>query len=225
MIEHVVWDWNGTLLDDFEITAEASAIMIRLAGRSDVTYDDIRASHTRPFSDFFRMLVGRDPTEDEMGASLRRYIDMYEPIKRELPLASDALQSLSLLRDHGIGQSILSMAPDEELNELVGLRGIRDYFRRVDGATVLGQEKKVESLRRHVDALGCVPGRVALVGDTVDDFLAADALGIRAVLVTTGMNARQRLLATGAPVTDTLLAAAQAITELAGRKAALQGGS
>lgn len=214
MIEHVVWDWNGTLLDDFEITAEASAIMIRLAGRSDVTYDDIRASHTRPFSDFFRMLVGRDPTTDEMDASMRRYVDMYEPVKRELPLASDALQSLMLLRDRGIGQSILSMAPDEELNELVSLRGIRDYFRRVDGATVLGQDKKVDSLRRHVDALGCEAGRVALVGDTVDDFHAADALGMRAILVTTGMNARHRLVATGAPVADTLFDAAQAIAGL-----------
>ena len=217
MVDHVVWDWNGTLLDDFEITAEVSAVMIRNAGRADVTHDDIRGAHTRPFSDFFRQLVGRDPTADEMEASMRRYVDAYKPVKRDLPLAIDALQSLAQLREHGIGQSILSMAPDEELQELVGLRGIRDFFMRVDGAHVLGQDKKVESLRRHISALGCEPTRITLIGDTVDDFLAAHALGAKTVLVTTGMNAAHRLAATGAPVADTLLDAARRVVDLSGR--------
>ncbi|MGI3164397.1 HAD family hydrolase [Pseudooceanicola sp. 200-1SW] len=206
---HVIWDWNGTLLDDFEITAEVSAEMIRTAGRPDVTHDDIRDHHTRPFSHFFHALVGREPTEQEMAANMARYSQVYDPIKHQLPLAADALHALELLKESGAGQSVLSMAPQDELRALVSHNGIADYFRAIDGAETLGQDRKRASLERHMGRLGLMPARTVLIGDTVDDFDAASALGIRAVLVTTGMHSARRLAATGSDVADTLLGAAR----------------
>ncbi|MDE1996296.1 MAG: HAD hydrolase-like protein, partial [Rhizobiaceae bacterium] len=59
--------------------------------------------------------------------------------------------------------------------------------------------------------LGIAPESCWLIGDTVDDFDAANPLGIRTALVTTGMQAPAALAATGSPVFDTLTAAAQFI--------------
>jgi phosphoglycolate phosphatase-like HAD superfamily hydrolase len=217
---HVIWDWNGTLLNDFEITAEVSAIMIREAGHRDVSYEDIREHHTRPFSHFFRALVGREPTEAEMDANLTRYTRMYDPVKHDLPLAVDALQALDLLKGHRVEQSVLSMAPQDELRALVAHNGIEGYFRSVDGAVTLGQEQKLASLERHIGRLELSPAATVLIGDTVDDFDAASALGCRTVLVTTGMHSARRLAATGSDVADTILGAARLALDAVTRGAA-----
>lgn len=220
---HVIWDWNGTLLDDFEITAEVSAIMIREAGREDVSHEDIREHHTRPFSDFFRALVGREPTEAEMAGNMARYTRMYDPVKHDLPLAVDARPALDLLQQHGVGQSVLSMAPQDEVRALVAHNGIEGYFRSVDGAIALGQDPKRASLARHMERLALSPTATVLIGDTVDDFDAAAALGIRAVLVTTGMHSVRRLAATGSDVADTILGAARLALDAVTPSAAARG--
>ena len=45
---------------------------------------------------------------------------------------------------------------------------------------------------------------VVLIGDTVDDALAAQAVGARCVLYSGGFTEARQLRATGAPVVDTL---------------------
>lgn len=48
------------------------------------------------------------------------------------------------------------------------------------------------------------PEACVLIGDVVDDALAAQSVGAQCVLVTTGMTRRQELQETGHPVADNL---------------------
>ena len=66
---------------------------------------------------------------------------------------------------------------------------------------------------RHLAAMESVdPGRTVVIGDAVDDALAARDAGAHAVLYTGGSHSRGSLEAAGVPVVDTL---AEAV-ELAG---------
>ncbi len=207
MIKHIVWDWNGTLLDDFEITAQYGIDCFAKAGKSGVTFEDVRQHHTRPFSEYLKAVLGRAATETELADFYSGFGKVYEPVMYDLPLVQDALHALEVIRGAGKSQSILSMAPHEELVSLVRHNGIYEHFARVDGARDLGKHFKIDALRAHIDELGVDPAHVCVIGDSIDDFDAAKGLGASAILVSTGMYAHHRLVASGAPVATNLTGA------------------
>ena len=83
--------------------------------------------------------------------------------------------------------------------------GIDAHFRRVDG--LLPEQaggSKAEFMVRHIAALGVDAADVVMVGDSVDDAVAARHAGARAILYTGGMQARVDLDRFGVPVIDRL---------------------
>lgn len=211
-IDHVIWDWNGTLLDDAEITARTSIEWLEKAGRPGVSLEDIREHSSRDFTILLTPLLGRRPDEQEIREFIAHYVTVYEPVKHQLPLAADALAALGLVEQTGRSQSILSMAPHEDVNELAAHHGISTFFVRIDGDRTAESHSKLINLRKHIDELGCAPSRIALIGDALDDFEVASAVGARPIMVETGMYSRRRLGKTGAPVASTLLEAISHLT-------------
>ena len=213
-VSHVVWDWNGTLLDDFELTARIAARTLATLGVPDVTGDDIRAHFQRPFSGFYARLFGRPITPIELDYIRERYRVEYHAELHALRLQQDAEEALDLVEAHPATQSLLSMAPDGQLQALVDEHGLRGRFVRVEGSPASDSDGiKAERLRAHLAELEVHATSAVVIGDTVDDQEAALAVGASSVLVTTGSSSRASLEATGAPVVDTLLDAVRVATK------------
>ena len=204
----MVWDWNGTLFDDFELTARIAGRTLAVLGAHEITGDDIRREFRRPFSDFYASLVGRPVTADEFAFIRGCYEREYEAEVLGLDLQPDALEAMDLLGRQAT-QSLLSLAPDPQLQQLVDHHHIRARFVLVEGSPRTDSDgNKAGRLHEHLAVIGVDPTRTLIIGDTVDDHEAAIHNGARSVLVTTGSTSRTRLEATGAAVVDTLRAAA-----------------
>ncbi len=107
------------------------------------------------------------------------------------------------------------MLPEEYLGPAVELHGIAEYFVRVDG--LRGGERggaKLEHLARHVEQLGVPPSRTVLIGDTVDDAVAARGAGIGCILLDggAGLHESAAIAAAGAPVAVSLSEALAMLT-------------
>ncbi|GFM97474.1 hypothetical protein Sfulv_22850 [Streptomyces fulvorobeus] len=93
----------------------------------------------------------------------------------------------------------------EELVPVVRGYGIERHFVRVDGRTGPSGGSKALHMERHFAALdGVSPERAVVIGDAVDDAVAAAHVGARAVLYTGGSHSRASLEGAGVPVVDTL---------------------
>jgi phosphoglycolate phosphatase-like HAD superfamily hydrolase len=113
---------------------------------------------------------------------------------------------------------LLSLAPHEHLVPIVRRHGIEAHFVRIDGRTDTSHAGKAERMVRHMAALGGVDAdRVVVIGDALDDAVAAAHVGARAVLYTGGSHSRTSLEAAGmeVPVVDSLAEAVEVAERLA----------
>lgn len=208
---HIVWDWNGTLLHDIDAVIEATNAAFAEIGLPPITLARYRELYCVPVPRFYERLLGRLPTENEWAEMDTVFHRHYFARVEDAGLAEGAARLLAELRAAGTTQSLCSLAPHEHLVPLVRRHGIEEHFARVDGSRRDGPSKgKALQMAAHVAALdGFDPRRTVVVGDAVDDALAAAHVGARAVLYTGGSHSRASLETAGVPVVDSLAEAVE----------------
>lgn len=200
---HVIWDWNGTLVDDHDIVIESvNAVMTAFDG-PPVTSETYLDRYHRPVHRFYEYLLGMDITDDHWRRIDSIFNDHYHSRLHAVPLAPGAEQALESVANLGHTQSLLSMWRHDLVTREAGRHGIAGWFQRIEGNRTRSGDPKSVSLKLHLEALGLNPSDVAMIGDTLDDFDAAAAIGGHIILVT-GSQSPGKLRATGAPVVDSL---------------------
>ena len=202
---HLVWDWNGTLLDDLALVVDATNTAFASVGGRALGTDEHRRVFRRPVAEFYADILGRAVDAEEFGRLDKIFHDAYRVGLTTTTLAADAKEAI---RSWTGGQSLLSMWFHDELVPAMETYGLVGMFTRVDGLrTEVGGDLKAGHLARHLAELGLDGGDAVLIGDSLDDGMAADAVGAACVLYTGGFTHPARLRASGRPVADTLVAA------------------
>jgi phosphoglycolate phosphatase-like HAD superfamily hydrolase len=204
---HLVWDWNGTLLDDLSLVVSSTNHAFAAVGGRSLDADEHRTRFRRPVAEFYAEILERAVDEEEFGRLDRIFHDAYRMGLTTMTLAADAMTAI---KSWPGSQSLLSMWFHEELVPAVETYGLAGVFTRVDGLrTEVGGDLKAGHLARHLAELGVPGDRVVLIGDSLDDAAAADAVGGGAVLYTGGFTHPARLRVSGRPVADTLVEAVE----------------
>jgi phosphoglycolate phosphatase-like HAD superfamily hydrolase len=200
---HLVWDWNGTLLDDLSLVVAATNHAFTAVGGRLVDPDEHRARFRRPVAEFYAEILERAVDDEEFGKLDRIFHDAYRLGLTTMTLAADAKEALTSWPGT---QSLLSMWFHEELVPAVETYGLNGVFTRVDGLrTEVGGHLKAGHLAEHLAGLGLTGEQVVLIGDSLDDAAAADSVGAAVVLYTGGFTDPVRLRASGYRVADTLV--------------------
>lgn len=204
-VAHLVWDWNGTLLDDIAVVVAATNASLATVGGPAVTADEHRRDYRRPISEYYAYVLGRPVSPAEFQVLDQAFHDSYRAGLPNCRLALDALAAVAAWTGT---QSLLSMFFHDELLPAVKSHGLDAHLCRVDGlrATV-GGGPKAPHLQAHLAAIGVDPADCVLIGDSLDDAEAATEVGARVVLYQGGFTDAGRLRATGFPVASTLLEA------------------
>lgn len=210
---HVVWDWNGTLFDDLHVIVAAVNASLAHLGEDPIDEDDYRNHYTRPVRVFYERLLRRSIDPDEWQLIDDTFHAAYRDRLDQATLGIGAESALADIGTAGGTQSLLSMWWHEELLPCVDRFALSARFVRIDGNRAGAGETKEHHLRTHLTELAAMigpisPNAVTVVGDSLDDALAALSVGVRCVLYDGGSHHREELEAAGAPVADSLMAAA-----------------
>lgn len=214
-----MWDWNGTLFHDIDAVVEATNASFAELGMARVTLDQYRELYCVPVPKFYERLIGRLPTEAEWVVMDETFHRHYWALADRCGLAEGAAELLAARRAAGLTQSLCSLAPHARLLPIVTSHGITEHFVRVDGRIDSSTDGKAAQMVRHLAALEGLnidPRRTVVIGDALDDAVAAAHVGAHAVLYTGGSHSRASLETAGVPVVDTLAEAVEAAGRIAG---------
>ncbi len=211
---HVVWDWNGTLVDDLPIVVESVNAALAAIGEASIDEDDYREHFTRPVDQFYVRLLERPISDEEWSALDRVFHERYLTALDRIPLTGGATDAIDAVEARGWSQSILSMWWEEDLTACVERRGLAERMTLIQGNRDDAGGGKAAHLLRHLTKLDVDAASVVMIGDSLDDAAAASAVGTACVLYDGGSHHRTHLERAGVPVTDTLAAAVFVAAEL-----------
>jgi len=202
----ILWDWNGTLLDDTVAALDTLNEMIVKRGGKAMTMEFYRehfAFPVRPFYDTIG-IVARDDAEWDAIAVEYHEIYARQPKHRN----GEAVQALEFAVARGWRQAIISALRQDLLEADVAREGLAEYFCEIYGTDNLDGASKLDRARELKAKLG--DDEYVLIGDSIHDFEVAEALGVRCVLCAQGGHSARRL-ARFAPAGATLMDAMRMI--------------
>ncbi len=202
---HIIFDWNGTLLNDVGLVIECDNRIGTERGYwkpIDLTF--YRRNSSRNWRDYYETLAGHPFSDEEISSIDIRWHEIYEEISENAKLFEDVRPTLEMLQQKNIEMSVHSMHPHEQLLVRVADFGLTGYFADIQGLRVQdsGQLSKRHHLSEHVASIQTKS--ITFIGDNIDDGESALAIGINCVLVTTGEHGTEQLEKLGVPVAPTL---------------------
>ncbi|WP_237387580.1 HAD family hydrolase [Xenorhabdus sp. Sc-CR9] len=202
---HIIWDWNGTLLNDVSVSVNATNFALAEIGVEPLTLEQYREHYCVPVQDFYKQVIGREPSSSEWSVIGKTFNVHYRPGIQKAHLAAGAIQLLATRHQTGATQSLCSLMQHEELVPMLDNHGIAKFFTHIDGRnTPLLTTGKSEQLANHIKKLNIAPEKSVVIGDATDDAIAALAAGTHAILYTGGTHSRLSLETAGVPVVDSL---------------------
>lgn len=201
--KHVIWDWNGTIINDSWLGLEVINAMLKQRKMNLTTLDDYREQFDFPVIHYYEQL-GFDWKKESFEDLSVEFITNYEKQRHKCGLQEEALEVIRLLDAKGISQSILSAYEQEYLEQAVRDYDLSNYFSLLTGSDNVNTEGKVHLVDRHKSAVHCPSEQALFIGDTTHDALVAQKMGVDCVLVAQGHHSLSRLKACGATGLDTL---------------------
>lgn len=201
--EAIIWDWNGTLLNDVHIAIESINQLLRDRKLIPLNLERYLDVFMFPVQDYYEQ-IGFDLKNEPFEISASQFIAIYNKAVDDCGLHEDVIPLLSRLQQRGYRQFILSAMEQQTLEKTVNDNGISSFFEDLCGLSDHYAKSKVENGKSLILERGLDPERTLLIGDTTHDYDVALAIGCSCVLIAQGHQSKERLLSSGAVVFDRL---------------------
>jgi len=206
MYKQILWDWNGTLLDDLQYGMDVRNRIFPAFHLPTInTIEEYHAQFTFPIRTYYERA---GVTDDIFVAVAHAWMNEYVRGFSTVPLHTDAIDTLKRFHQAGLLQVVLSASKRDLLQEQIAQFHIQNYFNDILGLGDIYAGSKEEIGRRYLQNCSIVPHETLMIGDTLHDADVAAAIGAKCVLVARGHQSRQTLMTAGVPVVNTLEQAA-----------------
>ena len=197
---HIIWDFNGTILDDVMAGIESVNIMLRKYGAKEIeSVEAYRRVFGFPVRDYYEK-IGFDFSRVPYETLAVEWVELYLEHTKEPRLMVGVSDLLKYNKEQGIEQLVLSACEIEMLTTQLEQLGVKDYFSEIIGLSNIHAAGKTDLAREW--RRNNPKAKALLIGDTTHDFEVAEILGADCALYTGGHHDRERLESCRAVVFD-----------------------
>lgn len=198
--KNVLWDWNGTILNDTPVAFEATNILLERYGYPTITLEYYRDNIDTPIVNFYSKIF--DLNKHDMQMLDDEWGVLYNQLSYKIVLHENVKELLRFFADENCRQVILSAFRTEEITKYARKFSVEKYFEDILGTQNIVMESKTIRGRRYMKEHKFAPEQTLYIGDTVHDCDTALALGVDCVLFSGGQQSPKLLQQCGVPVFD-----------------------
>jgi phosphoglycolate phosphatase len=200
---HIIWDWNGTLLNDAWLCVDVMNGMLKERDLPMKTLAEYRELFDFPVKDYY-VKLGYDFDKEPFDEVGMEFIIRYNKRQGESKLHPDVNQVLATLKAHGFSQNILSAREQNELISETKSLGVFSYFDLIRGLDDHYAHGKTDVGLHLIKEIGKVKEKILFIGDTRHDAEVAAEIGIDCILIPNGHHSEERLQHLGVPLIPSL---------------------
>jgi phosphoglycolate phosphatase len=166
----IVWDWNGTLLNDAIHTHQVICKILEQEGLTPITMDEYRQCFGFPISKYYASL-GLPSEGPEFDRVAQLFVNGYRQFNNDLKLYNDSISLLQAVHGLEKSQYVLSAAQYEDLKMQMGKFDIMKYFKDISGSTDIYAHGKIDQAKKmklYFQSQGYKSG--LYIGDTDHDY-------------------------------------------------------
>jgi phosphoglycolate phosphatase len=194
--KHIIWDYNGTLLNDVSLCVEVINGMLSQRNLETVSVQKYRELFDFPVKDYYEK-AGFDFEKESFENVGTEFIVEYDKHQNKTELHSGTLELLEEIKAAGISQSILSARKEEQLIKELKQLNVFDFFEEVVGLNDHYAGGKIERGIYLMTKLNLANHELLLIGDTKHDAEVAKTIGIDCVLISHGHHTSEKLQSCG----------------------------
>ena len=202
-MQSIIWDWNGTLLNDLDLCISSINTLLEKRNLKKLNPDIYKEVFSFPVKDYYEA-IGFDFTREDFAIPAKEFIDIYNNGVSSCGLHIEAIPVLNYFKSVRKRQFVLSAMKQDMLLATLKHQKIFDFFEGVFGLDDHYAVSKIERGEQLFSEYGIKKDSSVIIGDTIHDFEVAQELGISCILVSNGHQSKQRLRATGAPIVSSL---------------------
>lgn len=195
MIKTILWDFNGTVMDDMGASVGAVNAMCTRRGLPQITPEWYTLHLVMPLQQFYAN-IGFDMQKERIEDVSAEF--QQECSKFPRPVFPEVLAALERFKQRGMRQLLFSSLHHDTLIQQAGDRGILHYFEDVVGRSDRSLGGKEQAAAAYLMEHGIDPKEVLVVGDLTTDHDMADYIGSPCALIEKGHQHREILSKTGA---------------------------
>lgn len=205
MYRNIIFDWNGTLLDDVGISVSCINKMLSKRGLPLLSYNMYRKIFGFPVKDYYEK-AGFDFEKEDWDDVAMQYMQLYWENEKKTVLIGGIENILQKLWNQKINLYILSAMEHQNLNRMVDRFELKKYFSLIVGIDDHFADNKIFAGKRLIQNEKLVPEESLMIGDTIHDAEVARYLGVNCLLYSGGHQCREVLEKAEQPIIHDLSA-------------------
>ena len=127
MVKTIIWDWNGTLLDDLDLSLESVNILLEERNLPTLSVERYKDIFCFPIIDYY-VNAGFDFEKEAFEVPAKKYVKLYASKASELKLFPDVVDTLTYFKENNYRQIVLSAMRDDNLKLMIHNAGISHFF-------------------------------------------------------------------------------------------------
>ena len=198
---HLIWDWNGTLFDDVKLCSDIMNMLLTQESLPNISVKKYKSIFTFPVIEYYK-IAGHTFKTNSFEVIGKQFMDEYEIRKGSCKLYQGATELLEILQSEKMNQYLLSAYEQNNLNHILDIYGIKNYFKYVVGLDNIyagGKSHLARNLELKIRSNGQA-GNILLIGDTIHDYEVAREINSDCIMLSHGHQDKERLLKLGIPV-------------------------
>ncbi len=201
MIQYVLWDFNGTLINDVDACLHNMNNLLEKYSKKTIDLKTYRSVFTFPVVEYYKK-VGIIESDEEFEPIAHEWMNGYYAMEKDLKVFDDTVDNLEMIHKMGLKQGVLSASSNKQLRRLLDKFRLTRYMDHILGLDDIYAKGKVEIGLEFIQQHHLYPEEIVLIGDTLHDYEVATKMGIQCILFSGGHQSYETLSRTNCLVVE-----------------------